>query len=40
MTKSERDICYICGQEVERTPDGDRFCSKCGWLDEYNKYEQ
>jgi len=36
MTKAERDICYICGQDVERTIDGDRFCSKCGWLDEFN----
>jgi hypothetical protein len=40
MIKAERDICYICGQDVGRTMDGDRFCSKCGWLDECDEYEK
>jgi hypothetical protein len=40
MIKSERDICYICGQDVEMTLDGDRFCAKCGWLDECGEYEK
>jgi len=40
MIKAERDICYICGEDVERTMDGDRFCSKCGWLDECDEYEK
>jgi len=40
MIKAERDICYICGQDVEKTLDGDRFCNKCGWLDEGDEYEK
>ena len=38
MIKAERDICFICGQDVERTLDGDRFCNKCGWLDDFDEY--
>lgn len=34
MMKAEKDTCWICGQDVERTMDGDRFCSKCGWFEE------
>lgn len=34
MMKAEKDTCLICGQDVERTMDGDRFCSKCGWFEE------
>jgi len=40
MIKAEQDICSICGQDVEKTLDGDRFCNKCGWLDEYDEYEK
>ena len=40
MIKAERDICYICGHNVEKTMDGDRFCSQCGWLDECDEYEK
>jgi anaerobic ribonucleoside-triphosphate reductase len=40
MTKAERDTCYICGQNVERTLDGDMFCNKCGWFDEFDEYNQ
>lgn len=34
MIRTERDTCLICGQDVERTVDGDRFCAKCGWFEE------
>ena len=34
MIRTERDTCLICGQDVERTADGDRFCAKCGWFEE------
>lgn len=37
MIKVERDICFMCGQDVERTMDGDRFCNKCGWLDDFDE---
>jgi anaerobic ribonucleoside-triphosphate reductase len=39
MIKSKRDICTICGRDVEKSTDGDRFCNKCGWVDEYDEYE-
>lgn len=37
MIKVERDVCSICGHEVEITLDGDRFCNSCGWLDEFDE---
>jgi anaerobic ribonucleoside-triphosphate reductase len=40
VIKAERDICSICGQDVEKTLDGDRFCNKCGWVDEYEGNER
>lgn len=40
MIKAERDICSICGQDVEVTLDGDKFCNKCGWVDELEGNEQ
>lgn len=40
MMKAEQDICSICGQDVEKTLNGDRFCNKCGWVDEYEGNEQ
>jgi hypothetical protein len=37
MMSAENDTCLICGQDVERTVDGDRFCAKCGWFEECNE---
>jgi hypothetical protein len=39
MMKPEKDTCLICGQDVERTTDGDRFCAKCGWFEECDEPE-
>ena len=34
MIRIQPDICFICGQDVETTLDGERFCKKCGWIEE------
>jgi len=40
MIKAEQDLCSICGQDVETTMEGDKFCNKCGWVDEFEEHEQ
>ena len=40
MIKAEKDTCLICGRDVDRTMDGDRFCAKCGWVEECDEHEE
>ena len=40
IMKAEKDTCLICGRDVERTMDGDRFCAKCGWVEECDEHEK